>query len=84
MNLVRIDDSYYYVDVTWGDPVFANQMEGQESTVMNYNYLCCTEEDLLRPHEPDGTVPLPPCTSQAYNYYMLNGSTMKPLIMIRL
>lgn len=72
-NLVRIDDSYYYVDVTWGDPVFANQMEGQESTVMNYNYLCCTEEDLFKTHEPDGTVPLPPCTSQAYNYYMLNG-----------
>ena len=72
-NLVRIDGTYYYVDVTWGDPVFANQVEGQENTVMNYNYLCCTEEDLFKTHVPDGSVPLPACTADDYNYYKQNG-----------
>lgn len=72
-NMVRIDGTYYYVDVTWGDPVFANQIEGSSENVINYNYLCCTEEELFQTHEPDGSVELPSCTSDAYNYYKLNG-----------
>lgn len=74
-NMVRIDDAYYYVDVTWGDPVFANQAgSGEENPGKNYNYLCCTEYDLFKTHVPDDSVELPPCTSDAYNYYKLNGS----------
>lgn len=73
-NMVRIDDEYYYVDVTWGDPVFANQVEGEENYGKNYNYLCCTEYDLFKTHVPDDSPELPPCTSDAYNYYRLNGS----------
>ena len=71
-NMVRIDGQYYYVDVTWGDPVFANQMHGAASHVMYYNYLCCTENDLFRTHTPDGSIPLPPCTADNYNYYVMN------------
>lgn len=73
-NMVRIGENYYYVDVTWGDPVFANQMEGDSSAVMiNYNYLCCTETELFRTHVPSGDIELPACTSEDYNYYKLNG-----------
>lgn len=73
-NLVRIDDQYYYVDVTWGDPVFANQVESQTvKNVINYNYLCCTENDLFKTHVPGDAIALPPCTSDDYNYYKLNG-----------
>ena len=71
-NMVRIDDQYYYVDVTWGDPVFANQMDGAGSHAMNYNYLCCTEYDLFKTHTPDGSIPLPSCTMDNYNYYVMN------------
>lgn len=71
-NMVRIGENYYYVDVTWGDPVFANQLEGSDDSVKNYNYLCCTENDLFKTHVPDGSVDLPPCTSDDYNYYKLN------------
>jgi hypothetical protein len=71
-NMVRIGENYYYVDVTWGDPVFANQVDGSEDTVKNYNYLCCTETDLFKTHIPDGSVWLPSCTSDDYNYYKLN------------
>lgn len=73
-NMVRIDDVYYYVDVTWGDPVFANQMDSVDAgAVKNYNYLCCTEQDLFKTHVPGDSVELPNCTSDAYNYYKLNG-----------
>lgn len=73
-NMVRIDDTYYYVDVTWGDPVFANQVSSAaEENVKNYNYLCCTEYDLFKTHVPDESMKLPSCTSDAYNYYRLNG-----------
>ncbi|MCD7957225.1 MAG: hypothetical protein LUG93_16045 [Lachnospiraceae bacterium] len=65
---------YYYVDVTWGDPVFAGNMDGytSESTI-SYNYLCCTEQDLFKTHVPGDSVALPECTSDAYDYYKLNG-----------
>ena len=72
-NMVRIDGNYYYVDVTWGDPVFMNQVEGDTGSRTNYNYLCCTEMDLFKTHTPDDSVELPECTSDAYNYYKLNG-----------
>ncbi len=73
-NMVRIDGEYYYVDVTWGDPVFVGQIEGGDSdNVTNYNYLCCTESDLFRTHIPDDSITLPPCTSDKYDYYKLNG-----------
>ncbi|MDY3250758.1 MAG: transglutaminase domain-containing protein [Candidatus Choladocola sp.] len=72
-NMVRIDGQYYYVDVTWGDPVFANQMDASGSNVTNYNYLCCTEYDLFKTHIPDDSIELPSCTSDAYNYYKLTG-----------
>lgn len=73
-NMVRIDGEYYYVDVTWGDPVFAGQVEGENTgNVTNYNYLCCTEYDLFKTHIPDESITLPPCTSDRYDYYKLNG-----------
>lgn len=73
-NMVRIGDSYYYVDVTWGDPVFVNQGASPDgNNVTNYNYLCCTEYDLFKTHVPGDLIELPECTSDDYNYYKLNG-----------
>jgi hypothetical protein len=73
-NMVRIGENYYYVDVTWGDPVFANQMDQVDAgNLINYNYLCCTETDLFKTHIPDDSIELPSCTADDYNYYKLNG-----------
>lgn len=74
-NLVQCSGNYYYVDTTWGDPVFSGEIpeiELEEESI-DYDYLCCTEEELLRTHEISDTVPMPPCTSDDYNYYKLNG-----------
>ena len=72
-NVVRIDGNYYNVDVTWGDPVFAGSEEDREDNVTNYNYLCCTDSDLLKTHIPDISVPVPVCDVDGYNYYKWNG-----------
>ena len=73
-NIVRIGDQYYHVDVTWGDPVFADSQEsGTGITVMNYNYLCCTDAEIYTTHTPDGSISLPQCTDDSWNYYKING-----------
>lgn len=72
-NIVRIGDQYYHVDVTWGDPVFVGQMENEASaSAMNYNYLCCTDQEIYKTHIPEVSVPLPACTDDSYNYYKMN------------
>ncbi len=73
-NMVRIGEEYYYVDVTWGDPVFAGSMNDYDTEdTINYNYLCCPQSDLFKTHSPDDSIELPACTSDAYDYYKLNG-----------
>ncbi|MEF9998481.1 MAG: transglutaminase domain-containing protein [Lachnospiraceae bacterium] len=82
-NLVQCDGAYYYVDVTWGDPVFLQEeATTQDNTVIEdavtedtitYDYLCCTDEDILRTHTLLEDITYPTCTSTTYNYYILNG-----------
>ncbi|MBO4423625.1 MAG: hypothetical protein J5879_09310 [Clostridia bacterium] len=68
-SLVLLDDGYYYVDTTWGDPV------GEDRSIdyLTYYYFCITTEELLRSHEIRTNVPLPECTNMKYNYYVYNG-----------
>lgn len=74
-NLVRCDGDYYYVDTTWGDPVFLESggEEIPEAQQIQYDYLCCSEEELFRTHELDGDVEFPSCTSLTENYYVREG-----------
>ena len=74
-NLVQCDGDYYYVDVTWGDPVF-QASEGEEVNQfqnISYDYMLCDDAELLKSHTPDGDVPLPECTKMDRNYYVMNG-----------
>ncbi|MDD2979088.1 MAG: transglutaminase domain-containing protein [Hespellia sp.] len=74
-NLVRCDGTYYYVDTTWGDPVF--QQEENEPVVdmsnINYDYLCCDDTELFKTHTLDEDMVMPACTSMDRNYYVMNG-----------
>lgn len=55
-NLVKIDDKYYPVDTTWGDPVFSEAVGGQEqSQTIDYSYLCMPRAIFERTHLPDKT-----------------------------
>jgi len=75
-NLVRCDGEYYYVDATWGDPVFTQQEDTPDLTqeeMINYDYLCCNDEELFKTHTLSADVTMPACTSDQYNYYAMHG-----------
>ena len=74
-NIVRCGGKYYQMDVTFADPVFLTTEEGMEQPAgsINYDYLCCTDEELFITHVQDSFVPYPSCTSDDLNYYKLNG-----------
>lgn len=76
-NLVTCDSDYYYVDTTWGDPIFSGEIPDQipESACINYNYLCCNDEQLFKTHtlEDDFGFDFPKCTKMDWNYYVVNG-----------
>lgn len=71
-NLVLCEGDYYYVDATWGDPVFLNEEEKMEHYYISYDYMCCNEEELLKTHIPDQDITLPECTKMDCNYYVVN------------
>ena len=74
-NLVKINDEYYYVDVTWGDARFAPN--GNENIhvnkPVNYNYFAITTEELERTHTIEEDMELPLCTAAKDNYYVKEG-----------
>lgn len=69
-NLIWLDGTPCWMDVTWGDPVFDG---GENSDGPAYEYFGITTADLLRNHIIDDVVPVPQCTSEAYNYFIREG-----------
>lgn len=77
-NLVNINNTYYYVDATWGDASYVlNGEQGNGNNInlpsINYDYLCVTTEQLQETHVIKNVVPMPRCISQADNYYVREG-----------
>ena len=80
-NLVELNGKYYWVDVTWGDPIYDDGTQ-----TLNYHYFMTTDEVLFRTHYTlDGTVLLsstdkidvfkfPQCTDNSLSYYVQTGS----------
>ncbi len=71
-NLVICEGDYYYVDTTWGDPVFLNSEQAIDNNYISYDYMCCNEDELFKTHTPDSDVTFPECTKMDYNYYVVN------------
>lgn len=71
-NLVICEGDYYYVDTTWGDPVFLSSQEAIANGYVSYDYMCCDDNQLFKTHVPDADIELPECTSMEYNYYVMN------------
>ncbi len=74
-NLVKCEGNWYQMDVTFGDPEYMQTEEGEalESSEIDYGYLCCNDEQMLKERVADDLVPFPPCTSLDYNYYVMRG-----------
>lgn len=70
-NIIKLDNQYYHLDITWGDSVFAavNIEEGYPT----YHYFNITTDELLKTHIIDNNFPLPTCNGIKYNYYLKEG-----------
>ena len=71
-NLVKVDGSYYFLDVTWGDASYRSEDGGLENETyfpeINYDYLCVTTGQLETTHKVENCVPIPECMATAANY----------------
>lgn len=65
-NIVKLDDEYYGLDVTWCDP------KAKEDT-KTYGYFLCSQETLDADHITDIKYEIPSCNGKKYNYYFYNG-----------
>ena len=74
-NIVSCDGKYYQMDVTFADPVFYSAESGEKlpENVINYDFLCCTDQEIAADHVQSSEVPYPVCDRDDLNYYRLNG-----------
>lgn len=71
-DLVKIGTAYYYVDPTWGDASYQQTDSQEVLSVINYDYLCVTTDELTRTHEIDSSVPMPRCVFRNDNFFVRN------------
>lgn len=72
-NLIKLGNAYYYVDPTWGDRSYRTSEDTQAQSMINYEYLCITSDELAATHTATTIVPLPRCVFQQDNYYVREG-----------
>ena len=70
-NIVRCNDAYYYVDITWADPIETEEQPDIPLELL-YDYLCCSETQLGSTHRTDEKYTYPKCVSDDLNYYRMN------------
>lgn len=79
-NAVKLDGNWYYIDVTWDDPVVNGTSNYPGGDNISYEYLLCTYNHISKTHTEDnyiGTTPLPNGISNDYNdlMYRMSGFT---------
>lgn len=79
-NAVKLDGDWYYIDVTWDDPVVNGTSNYPGGDNISYEYLLCTYNHISMTHTEDnyiGTTPLPNGISDDYNdlMYRMSGFT---------
>ena len=67
-NMIKLDGYWYYMDVTFDDPV-------STVPICSHDYFCITEQQLLETHTLDNIFPVPSATATKYNYYNGMGIT---------
>ena len=66
-NYIVLDNEYYYVDVTWDDPINDGIQDNK-----TYEFFCITTDELNKTHEIDNDQFIPECTAKKYDYYIYN------------
>ena len=82
-NAVKINNHWYWVDCTWGDPIYLSE---PKTSSTNYEYLLASDEILNETHKASGTpsfavhksddevFKMPVCDDNSYYYYSRMGS----------
>lgn len=70
-NILNFYGDWYYVDTTWGDPIFDNP-KSKKDDYISYAYFCFTTEEMEKSHTAKLDAPMPLCTATKYNYYNYN------------
>lgn len=65
-NLIKLDDEYYHLDLTWDDPITEDG-----SDIISYSYFNITDNQISVNHKWDRDK-YPKCTASKYNFTNLN------------
>ncbi|MCR5671524.1 MAG: hypothetical protein K6G10_11020 [Butyrivibrio sp.] len=73
-NLVLCNNTYYYIDTTWGDSSYQTASGESADTSklpsINYDYLNVTTKEISKNHDIADDLEVPLCSSMADNYYV--------------
>lgn len=71
-NYIRLDDGYYFVDVTWDDPILNE--DDRISSRLYHSFFCITTNELLLTHQVSPSNQFfPACKQTKYNYFVYRG-----------
>lgn len=74
-NIIKIDNAWYHIDCTWGDPLIDIEDPEEKRLHVDYSYLHLTTDSILINHTIDEFCKnIPVCTSIAANYYVKEAS----------
>lgn len=79
-NYVLYEDEYYWVDVTWDDPVTLSESSSSSGTgETSHQFFFITSEELLRTHAIvyESSLFVPECTATKYCYMRYSGNYME-------
>lgn len=65
-NIVKIENEYYHLDVTWNDPV---TVSGDKNAVNHYVYFNLNDKEISKTHTPEERF-LGKCTKTDFNFYV--------------
>ena len=69
-NYVKLSDGYYYIDVTWDDPIVSY---GTTQDNLSHDYFCLDYNELRLTHKFESNQFIPQDFGKRYNYYQYRG-----------
>ncbi len=69
-NYIKLQNDYYFVDVTWDDPTVLDRSIRDNKS---YDFFCVDNNELSLTHRISGEKSIPYCAGKKYNYYEYQG-----------
>ena len=75
-NIVKLDNEYYHMDATWGDPIYSDSSI-IDSNAIDYTYFAMNETQIRKTRTINEGQNIPNATSTKYNYFNMEGLHLK-------